>query len=194
MKIYLDNLQSIKASEFFRKFAEHINNREKENKLDKTESGIFQTLQENSSSLTFYFGILNRKGIENLILPHHGVEIENNKSPDRPVKLGGDKFSNVIEAYINNYVPNGRFPKGTDKIQGQKSRFFNNLDPVLKADFLCVCNQREYAHPGDHYDGTHGNNKIYICNGFHRFVAYGLWISKNGFKPLEVYYVEWSKL
>jgi len=194
MKIYFDNLQLIKKSEFFRKFDEHINNRAKTSKLDETESKIFQTLQKNSNSLTFYLGTLNEKGIENLILPHHAVEIENNRNPDRPVKLGGDKFFDVIEAYINHYIPNRRFPIGTGKIQGQKSRFFNGLTPVLKADFLCVCNQPGYAHPGDHYDDTHGSNKIYICNGFHRFVTYGLWISENGFKPLDLYYAHYTDI
>jgi hypothetical protein len=59
----------------------------------------------------------------------------------------------------------------------------------LKADFLFVCNDKEMAHP-NHYDNTHGEHKIYMGNGFHRFVAYGLWISQNGFQPLELYYVE----
>jgi hypothetical protein len=185
MKTYFDGLQPIEKSEFLTKFDEHIKKRPK---IDSTEKQIFQTLQD-SASLSYYLGTLNEKGIENLILPHHAVELEPGRDPDRPVKLGGDQFYNVIRNYIENYIPNSRFPKGTKKLLEQKSRFFND-NSILKADFLFVCNQKEYAHPENHYDDSHGQNKIYIGNGFHRFVAYGLWISQNGFKPLELYYVE----
>lgn len=71
----------------------------------------------------------------------------------------------------------------------QKARFFHTDHLTLKADFLFVCNQRELAHPGNHYDDSHGQHKIYIGNGFHRFVAYGLWKFEYGFKPLELFYV-----
>jgi len=191
MKTYLDNLQPIKELEFFEKFDEHIYKREP---VDTNEEDTFQILKENSGSLTFYFGILNEMGIENLILPHHEHKLERGRNPDRAVKKGGEGFHKIIKDYRDNYIPNKRFPACVEKIQEQQSRFFNNNDPLLEADFLFVCNYKDYAHPnekGEHYDITHeknGENRIYMGNGFHRFVVYGLWISKNGFKPLELYY------
>ena len=188
MKIYFNDLRPIRKSEFFSKFDEHISKRKKPDEMEKI---VFQDLKDNSSFLTFYIGMLNEMGIENLILPHHSAEDDGLKDPDRTVKEGGEKICTVIEDYNNKFIPNKRFPKGTDKIQKQKSRFFNNDNSILKADFLAVCNQREWAHRG-HYDITHGNSKIYICNGFHRLVAYGLWICENGFKPLELYYAHYT--
>ena len=136
-------------------------------------------------------------GKKNLILPHHATEIEHGKDPNMAVKTGGEKFHKVTEDYINNYIPNKRFPNCVKKIQDSKSRFPDNDNALLKAKFLFVCNHKDYAHPNEemvHYDTTHeenGENKIYMGNGFHRFVAYGLWISENGFKPLELYYAHY---
>lgn len=190
MKTYFDNLQPLKVSEFFRKFDMHINKRDK---VDKNEKDTFQILKRNSSSLSFYLGILNEMGVENLILPQHDKPLEHGRDPDRPVKVGGERFHKIIKDYRDKYIPNSRFPKCVKKIRDQQSRFFNNNNnPLLKADFLFVCNHKDFAHPnegGGHYDTTHGGNKIYMGNGFHRFVAYGLWNDKNGFKPLELYYV-----
>lgn len=189
MKIYFDNLQQIEKSEFLNKFREH-EHMDDGNPKDGMVKQIFEKLQD-SNSLNYYLGILNKKGIENLILPQHDHDYIKDGNPDRPVKVGGEKFSTVTRAYIEDYIPNSKFPNCRNKIRElkQKSGFFNKDDSILKADFLFVCSQKEYAHPGPQYDNSHGQNKIYIGNGFHRFVAYSLWVSENGFKPLELYYV-----
>lgn len=189
MRIYFDDLQPIEKSESLEEFDKHIKNRPK---IDCTEKQILREL-EDCDSLIYYLGALNEKGLENLVLPHNAFEVEPGRKPDRPVKVGGDRFCNVVRAYIEDYIPNSRFPEGTRKILEQKRSFFNDDNSILEADFLFVCDQREYAHPGSHYDDSHGPNRIYIGNGFHRFVAYGLWISENGFKPLKSYYVAQSK-
>ena len=187
MKTYFDGLRKVEKSEFLSQFHMHLENRQK---LDPTEEQIFKRL-ETFESLTCFSGVLNETGKCNLILPHHSVELEPNRNPDRPVKVGGQELQTVIRDYIECYIPNSRFPKCVGKIYAQQSRFFRDNDSILKAGFLFVSNCKEYAHPGDdHYNNDHGENKIYIGNGFHRFIAYGLWITQNGFKPLEVYYVQ----
>ena len=189
---YFNNLQDIESNEYFERFKAHIYDR---NPFDDTELQIFNTLNNNSNSLTFLIGSLNEEGVQNLNLPHRQKEDENDPG-DPPVKLGGNAFYEVVRQYDEEFIPNRRFPKGTCKILSQNHCFFDKEDTVLKADFLSICNERELAHPEPddptlprvHYDDSHGDNKIYINNGFHRLVAYGLWILKNGFRPLEVYF------
>jgi hypothetical protein len=187
MKELFNSLCQIERHEFLHSFQKHVENRVT---IDATEKQIFRSLQ-NADNLNFYVGALNELGIGSVILPHHAVELEPGKAPDRPVKKGGDSFQNVIRHYDEIYGPNSRFSDCLVKIQRIQTYFFNNRDLPMNADFLFVCNQRALAHPGDdHYDASHGDRKLYIGNGFHRFVAYGLWIRKYGFRPLEVHYVE----
>ncbi len=188
MKTYFDNLQEIERAEFLKRFGKHVLNRDK---LDPFELGTFCSLV-GVGSLKCYLGALTDTGLDNLILPHHAAAHESGREPDREVKSGGQGFHIVIENYRKNYIPNQRFPESTKKIASQQYHFFAAEDSLLRADFLFVSNDKELAHK-EHYDTSHGENKIYIGNGFHRFVAYGLWISQNGFKPLEVYYVELAR-
>jgi hypothetical protein len=174
-------MQRIEMSGFLNKYETRINEREKP---DDFEKDVFRELKE-ADYLICYSTNLNKNGIDNLILPHHATE----SLPDRQVKVGGDTFHKVISNYHEDYIPNSKFPICVKKIQEQQSHFFGENDPVLKADFLFVSNDREFAHP-NHYDNSHGENKIFMGNGFHRLVAYGLWVRQNGFRPLEVYYIE----
>jgi hypothetical protein len=185
MKTYFNNLQEFNKPDFMNFFLAHIQNRET---IDITEKQTFDGLQM-CNSMRFYFATLNEMGLDNLVVPHHAVELELNKQPDRPVKTGGEAFTKVIRDYSQNYIPNLRFPKCGNKALAQQSHFFNAAHSTLQAEFLFISNDRNYAHPG-HYDDSHGEDKIFIGNGFHRFIAYGLWISQYGFKLIEVYYVE----
>ncbi len=185
MKAYFDDLQGIERTEFLKLFGKHVLNHEQ---LDEFELGIFCNLVA-AKGFQCYQGLLNKKGFAHLILPHHAVELEPGRNPDRPVKGGGDAFSNVVRSYKQDFEPNGRFPSCVGKITAQQSRFFGADDAVLRAEFLFVSNDKELAHPG-HYNNSHGASKIYIGNGFHRFVACGLWLENHAFKPLEVFYAE----
>jgi hypothetical protein len=191
MKEYFDGLEVIECAEFFGRFRKHINNRVSE---DRHEKDILQGLYDVRGYMRCYLGILKEEGLKHIILPHHTHSpLEHGREPDRPTKLGGECLDKVASDFGERFIPENRFMPCSEKIQALRQRedFFNASDSVFKADFLFVCNRWEYAHPrGDEYR-DHGEGKLYIGNGYHRFIAYRLWILENKlFKPLQLHYVE----
>ena len=78
---YFDDINEIEKEVFITRFNQHVHQDVHENRL--------LSCHENLQGAKYYFGNLNLKGIENLVLPHHSVELEPGKDPDRPVKTGG---------------------------------------------------------------------------------------------------------
>ena len=71
-----------------------------------------------------------------------------------------------------------------------KKTFYNPNSRSFEANFIFISNDREVAHDLTHYDTSHGKDMLFIGNGFHRFVAYGISIEESGFNALEVYCVK----
>lgn len=178
---YLDNRISITKSEYLSSFENHLRGDGHEDKLYE--------LHNEQEELHYYQGLLNERGFKNLVLPHHAVEFEQGKSPDRSVKTGGKYFTKVIEDYTSNYIPNRRFMACHKKAMEQSNKFFDVGDEYHRADFLFVTNNKEIAHLNDEYNSPYSSNCIFIGNGFHRMIAFGLFTNANGFKPLEIHYV-----
>lgn len=140
--------------------------------------------------LEFFTGFIEESDIERLVLPQHDGKVEHGKTPDRVVKVGGESFKKVIIDFLINYIPNQRFPKTVNKVLKLKELFFQGHQQRFDANFIYISNDREIAHDLTHYDSSHGYDKLYIGNGFHRFVAYGMSIEEYGFRPLNVYLVK----
>src|SRR5262245_46685677 len=112
MKTYFDNVHKIERNGFLVRFGKHVFDREK---LDEFELEIFCNFAS-AKYLQCYLGNLNERGLDNLVLPHHAIDMDGKSSPDRPVKVDGDKFRKVIRDYQEDYIPNTRFPICTKKI------------------------------------------------------------------------------
>ncbi len=179
---YLNDRTSITKEDFISSFKDHLRG-------DGHEDELFE-FHNKQIGLQYFRGFLNEQGIENLVLPHHAVELEPGRSPDRPVKTGGELFNTIIQDYITNFIPNNRFVNCFTKATEQGKKFFNQNDGLLRADFIFVTNDKKIAHLNADYNSTYPSNCIFIGNGFHRMIAYGLFINSNGFKPLEVHYVK----
>lgn len=182
MKKYLNNLQKIDKSVFISRFEKHATD-------DKHENNLLH-FHKTKNDLNYYLGLLNVIGIDNLVLPHHSVELEPGRDPDRPVKTGGDYFKRVITNYVEDYIPNKKFKDCYCKALSQGYKFFHTNDVELEADFLFVTNDKNIAHVTDDYSSNYPSNSIFIGNGFHRMISYGLFIEKYGFRTIEVHYVE----
>lgn len=178
---YLNNRISTTKSKFISRFKNHLRG-------DGHEDKLFE-FHNTQVGLNYYKGLLNENGFKNLVLPHHAVEHEPGKSPDRPVKTGGEYFTTVIEDYISNYIPNQRFEACYTKAMKQGDSFFDSEDEYLRADFLFVTNNKNIAHLNADYNSQYPSNCIFIGNGFHRMIAFGIFTNANGFKPLEILYV-----
>ena len=77
---YFDQVIEIQRAEFIAIFYSHMTSRDT---IDGAERKIFNA--HNDSISTKYFkGLIKQTGIDNLILPHHAVELESGKDPDRP--------------------------------------------------------------------------------------------------------------
>jgi len=190
MKECFDELKAIECAAFFERFEKHVSNRTSE---DRHEREISRGLHEVRGYMHCYVGVLGEESLKHIILPHHTHgPLEHGREPDRPTKVGGESLIKVASDFRERFIPANRFSPCAEKILGQKQRddFFNILDSVFEADFLLVSNHPEYAHPRGVYD-DHGTGKLYVGNGYHRFIAYRLWIlENNSFKPLRVHYVE----
>lgn len=182
MITYLDEKDDINKSEFILKYQNHLGTDTHENKLFK--------FHDEAKGLKYFKGYLNQQGFDNLVLPHHDVEHESGRNPDRSVETGGKYFNKVIDDYISNYIPNNRFSDCHNKAFEQKNCFFKLSDKILRADFLFVTNNKSIAHLTDDYNSYYPETSIFIGNGFHRMIAFGLFICENGFRPLEVFYVK----
>jgi len=141
-------------------------------------------------NLEYFEGFLEKSDLEILILPHHATEIEHGRQPDRVVKAGGHSFYAVINDFLSNYIPDGRFPKTVAKVLDLKTQFFKSGSATFDANFIFISNDRTIAHDETHYDASHGRGKLFLGNGFHRLVAYGLAIEQQVFKPLKVHLVK----
>lgn len=172
---------------FFQKFKNQVFSRN--DGIDTFEKNKYDELL-GTPGLEFFKGSIKKEDIEKLVLPWHTGQREPNRDPDIVVKTGGKLFSLVIQDFINNYLPKDRFPKTVKKVLSLKKKFYQTDSQSFKANFIFISNDREVAHDSTHYDTTHGKDKLFIGNGFHRFVAYGISIEEFGFKPLEVYYVK----
>ncbi len=190
MKECFDELEAIDCAAFLEGFGYHVANRTSE---DRHEKEIYQDLREVRGYMHCYVGVLREESLEHIILPHHTHSpLEHGKEPDRPTKPGGESLDKVAGDFEERFIPENRFQSCSQKIQELKQRedFFSTSDSVFEADFLFVSNHPEYAHPRGVYD-DHGAGKLYVGNGYHRFIAYRLRILENdSFKPLRVHYVE----
>jgi len=157
--------------------------------VDPFEKQKYNELKKNKE-LEFFKGFIEKEEIEKLILPHHNGQIEHGKEPSIVVKLGGESFKKVIKDFLDNYIPNHRFPNTVNKVLKLRQHFFQSQEQSFEANFIFISNDSEIAHDLNHYDTSHGPNKLFIGNGFHRIVAYGLAIEELGFRPLEVYLVK----
>jgi len=157
--------------------------------VDQFEEKKYKELLK-TTELEFFKGFIEKEDIEKLVLPWHSGQIEPNRRPDQVVKTGGQLFNLVIHDFISNYLPNNRFPNTVMKVLDLKKTFYHADSQSIEANFIFISNDREIAHDKTHYDTTHGKDKLFIGNGFHRFVAYGISIEEFGFKPLKVYFVK----
>jgi len=178
---YFDDINEIEKEVFITRFNKHVREDDHENRL--------LVCHENLQGAHYYFGNLNLRGVENLVLPHHAVEHEPGKDPDRSVKTGGKFFNQVIKDYINNYIPNNRFVDCYTKAKSQNNRFFSKDNLILGADFLFTTNKKDVADLNNGFSDNYPKSSIFIGNGFHRMIAYGLFLKEYGFRPIQVHYV-----
>lgn len=137
---------------------------------------------ESKDVLSYYKCRLTEEALNNLILPYHVHD------DVTTTKLGGDNLSVVMHDVVSKW-PNSVCGK---KIADIKARMFGPSVRFWDPGFLLLSNDKNLAHPGnDHYEEFTWKNKLFIFNGFHRLVAYGLALQELGkFAPIEVYYGE----
>ena len=75
------------------------------------------------------------------------------------------------------------------KAKSQRNRFFSKDDLILGADFLFTTNKRQVADLNNDFSDNYPKSSIFIGNGFHRMIAYGLFLKEYGFRPIQVHYV-----
>jgi hypothetical protein len=154
-------MDTIEADDFERKIYGKLNNLEKNKAL-------------------YYRGLLTRQGYDNLILPHHGHDLN-------LVSAGGQPVEDVIKKYdLLKSRAAVTHPKCIRKIMILEERFFKQDSDILDAEFIILSNNWYLIHE-ENYDDRHTGNKLYIGNAFHRLVAYGSSI-ENGFRKLRVYF------
>jgi hypothetical protein len=137
---------------------------------------------EEYTELKYYIGKLTENGFNHLILPYH-------THANNEVNWGGEPFWDVISKYL----PRIR-EKQSDvclkelyRIRDELLVWFNRSGTRSEAGFNLgrIYDDFNLAMPG-HYR-NHGENRLYVGN-YHRFVAYGLWITEFGYQPLESIY------
>ena len=161
----------IDEKEFLKRFRTQVYNRL--GGVDPTEESKYFKLKE-KGNFEYFEGTIEEGQIENLIIPHNAKEIEQDRSPNMVVKVGGESFNKVINDFKTNFITNNRFPKTVKKVLKFKEQFFETDLKIFDANFIFISNDRKIAHDDKvHYDITHGDGKLYLGNGFNRLIAYG---------------------
>lgn len=126
---------------------------------------------------------LTETGLGNVILPYHthvGIDVNS----------GGELFWDVVNRYEH------RIRQQTDACTTQIDKALRLINQLATSgnllDFKIGRIFNNHALPAQNYT-DHGIGKLYAGN-FHCFVAYGLWLKGNVYRPVNTYYCEgtWS--
>ncbi len=178
---YFEILKEVTKEELIEKFKSHELKREPADMYaQKTIIGGL----ENSNVLSYFKCRLKVEGLNNLILPYHA----HNATTTGP--QWGKEFQGVVADVIS--IPEWANSDCVKKILEIKENFFGTPGDFWYPEFLLLSNDKDLVHPGgDHYHANYGRDKLFIGNGFHRLVAYGLALRDiDKFIPLELYYGE----
>ncbi|MEQ9285561.1 MAG: hypothetical protein RIG77_01555 [Cyclobacteriaceae bacterium] len=179
MREYFDQLKQVPKQEFIENF--HLQETDSKRRKQPDGFSLDRIPEHERESHNYFKGRLNQRGIDNLILPSH-------IHPDRTnvVDSSGQPFNDVIHRFSNEFTfENSPCAK---KAHAQLSHFFDKSKAVQEAEFIYLCNNFNVSHPKQY--SLKWTNKLFIGGGFHRLIAYGLFIEQNGFSPLKVYYCE----
>lgn len=178
-----DGLKEILKSEFINKFEAHELDRTRYNEdFDKYALNTIIPGLKIDDRTHYFKGFLNQNGYNNLILPHHNHNETNLIPPDGSQVLIVLKGFNKLKSPLSN-------SDCINKILKIKSKIFKPSLDTWNVDFLFLSNNHFLSHPGGNHYGDYGSDKIFIGNGIHRLIAYGLALKEIGtFKPIEIYY------
>jgi len=179
MRECFNDLNEVSIQEFIENF--HLQETDPERREYPDGFSLDRIPEHKDSNHKYFKGILNEQGISLLVLPSH---MHPNKT--YIVESSGELFQEVIKKFIDILSKENSpcFKKAND----QSKYFFNKLKPYQEAEFIYLCNNFNISHPKQYSEKW--INKLFIGGGFHRLVAYGLFINRHGFSPLKVYYCE----
>lgn len=175
---YFDELKVISQVEFLQAWE----NSEKNAKHD-VDGNAYVRLEKHKqfTRLDYYTGYPTEEGLNQIIInPHNHVGNE--------VQPGGEPFWKIVSKYIPR-VHAGQIDACLDRIyqiRQEITDLFAGSNEPEKSEYTLghVYNDPNIAMLGC-FD--HGENKLYVGN-YHRFVAYGVWIIENGYRPIKVFY------
>lgn len=174
-----DILTSVDKSEIISLFSDHEANRpiakdqfahDRIDSLKNRDNILYHKIKFNESITDF------------LMLPHH----------DHAIKIIPPYGKSVTDALNLFFEKEQQNPTAEciTKIRALKKHFFDDNPNDWTGGFILIGNNKDLAHPGDHYANT-DKEQYYIFNGFHRIMAYLLKINETGqFRPLFVYYAD----
>ena len=183
MKKYFEIIKTVNKDIIIEKFKVHEASRPT-GKDDFAHQRINDLIK--SDEIKYYKCKLKKEALSSLVLPHHDDD-------SFSVPSGGKIFYDVISD--KNLFKEKANTNCIRKIIEIKNSLFPKTDTkAWQYSFLLLSNDKELVHPG-HYHNNYGTDKIYIANGFHRLVAYGLALEGlNEFVSIEVYYGENERL
>jgi hypothetical protein len=131
----------------------------------------------------YYRATLTEAGFQNLIIAHH------KHGDDLMVSEGGQPLADIVVKYTAKALRNECWQKVdrmkviiAKEVQESGSIFPKSMTPF-------VSDVGELAIRGRGHYKQHEPECLYI-GGYHRFAAYGLWVTENRFQPLNLYYCE----
>jgi hypothetical protein len=133
----------------------------------------------------YYVANLTEEGYEHLFIAYHVHDTT-------IVSRSGEPLNTIAVKYVGD--KQAEFRECMQKVQSiknaidtefrQTGQFFQELKMPLVSD--CP----DLAVSG-HYEKRDDPKSLYV-GGYHRFVAYGVWVLENGFQPLRLFYCEVS--
>ncbi len=131
----------------------------------------------------YYRATLTKDGIHNLIIAHH------KHGEDLMVSEGGQPLADIVGKYAAEEPHNECWQKvaGMKEIIAQEVQKTGGIFPESMMPF--VSDVPDLAVKGEGHYREYGPEHLYI-GGYHRFVAYCLWVKENDFQPLRLYYCE----
>ena len=169
-----DYIRDVSKDEFIAVLEQNEHEAEQFKDRDETAWRIIEHHKRSDGQLYTLIN-LHEDGLDNLILPHH------HHAGFPSVGKNGDYFWNVVERYraiVNRPAQDNQ--ECVDKIR----KLINT--EVWMTSMTFVSNDPDFAVKG-HYDRREG--EYLYGTGFHRLVAFGVWMKMNDqYPPLEMFY------
>jgi len=171
-------LTEINGVPFFEDWKKDNENSDRENNHRDDNSWERFELYKTIPELHFYKIEIEQKDVSELYLPNHNHE--NYVGVDG---MSLTEYSNLYSDTINDP------PKSNDRCKIRIKRVLEWFDtPMDESLFMFVSDNPSLAVRGNFGKRTMEEGRLFAGSS-HKFAAYSIWIAKNGFIPLNVYYL-----